>query len=87
MNVSNVYPTQMLTTDYLHKASLILKSIMFADNTNLFLSNKDLKNDLMIWMLSFKQCQFGLRQINSLWINKNEVDTFSLTKEKTSYCK
>ena len=48
MNVSNVYPAQMLTTDYLHKASLILKSIMFADNTNLFLSNKDLKNDLMI---------------------------------------
>ena len=56
----------LIYVNNLHKASSILKPVMFADDTNLFLSDKDINklfNDINV---ELQKCQFGLRQISSL---------------------
>ena len=72
----------------LHKASSNLKPVMFADDTNLLLSNKDI-NKLFHYMNVELQKMSSWFKANkfSLNLTKNKVDTFSLTKEKTSYWK
>ena len=59
---------------------------MFADDKNLFLSNKDI-NKLFHYMNVELQKMSSWFKANkfSLNLTKNKVDTFSLTKEKTSY--
>ena len=48
----------------LHKASSILKPVMFADDTNLFLSNKDINKLFNDMNVELKKFQFGLKQIS-----------------------
>ena len=55
----------------LHKASSILKPVMFADDTNLFLSNKDI-NKL------FNDVNVELQKLSS-WFKANKV-SLNLTK-------
>ena len=57
----------------LHKASLILRPVMFADDTNLFLSNKDI-NKL------FDDMYVELQKM-SIWFKENKL-SLNLTKTK-----
>ena len=78
----------LIYVNNLHKASSILKPIMFADDTNLFLSNKDinkLSNDINVEL-----------QKMSIWFKENKLSPnltktkrslFPTQKKKMSYCK
>ena len=58
----------------LHKASLILKPVMFANDTNLFLSNKDISK-------LFSDINAELQKM-SIWFKANEL---SLNATKTKW--
>ena len=57
----------------LHKASSILKPVMFADDKNMFLSNKDIKK-------LFNDINFELQKM-SIWFKTNKL-SLNLTKKK-----
>ena len=69
----------------LHNASSILKPVMIGDDTNLFLSNKDINklfNDINIELQKIS-IWFKANKL-SLNLTKPKTDSFSLTKQKTS---
>ena len=78
----------LIYVNNLDKASSILKPIIFADDTNLFLSNKDinkLSNDINVEL-----------QKMSIWFKENKLSPnltktkrslFPTQKKKMSYCK
>ena len=56
----------LINVNDLHKASTILKPVMFADDTKLFLSNKDINKLFNDMNGELQELQFGLSQISSL---------------------
>ena len=56
----------LINVNDLHKASTILKPVMFADDTKLFLSNKDINKLFNNMNGELQELQFGLSQISSL---------------------
>ena len=56
----------LINVNDLHKASTILKPVMFADDTKLFLSNKDINKLFNDMNGELQELQFCLSQISSL---------------------
>ena len=76
---------------YLCKISTTFKSVMFGDDANFFLSNKDTKklfNDMNVELqqTSF-QSSFRKLRLHQIQNETNKKDIFPLIKEKISSCK
>ena len=71
--VNDLHKASLIYVNDLHKAFLILRPVMFTDDTNLFLSNKDI-NKL------FDDMYVELQKM-SIWFKENKL-SLNLTKTK-----
>ena len=71
--VNDLHKASLIYVNDLHKASLILRPVMFADDTNLFLSNKDISK-------LFDDMYVELQKM-SIWFKENKL-SLNLTKTK-----
>ena len=62
--VSLLGPLFLIYVKDLCKASTILKPVMFVDDTNLFLSNKDINKPPYDMIVELQRYNFRLRQIS-----------------------